>query len=93
MKYRQYAYIPQIDIYIYQCVVCFTISDSTEIDQAAFDAKVNFSKPHNRSIRPKGYQNSTMWEQTRYILYTFYKPFNQALANLLKDPKFDYGPY
>ena len=39
------------------------------------------------------YKNSTILEETRYILYTFYKPFNQALALLLNDQSFDYGPY
>ena len=33
-----------------------------------------------------------MLEETRCILYTFYKPFNQALAQLLNDSRFDYGP-
>ena len=67
-------------------------SDSTEINQTAFNTYVNFSRPQNSNKRIE-YQNASMWEQTRHILYQFYKPFNRALANLLEDPKFDYGPY
>ena len=32
-----------------------------------------------------------MKEETRRILYDFYKPFNEELAELLGDEKFNYG--
>ena len=72
--------------------VLLTISDRSEIDHAVFKAQVNFSTPQN-SNRHKRYKNSSMLEETRYVLYKFYKPFNQALTSLLKDSKFDYGAY
>ena len=54
-----------------------------------------------RARRPKAsnanihgaYKNQTMFEETRTILYQFYKPFNRALAQLLNDSRFDYGPF
>ena len=58
-------------------------------------------KLKKRARRPKPsnankhgtYKNQTMFEETRTILYQFYKPFNRALAQLLNDSRFDYGPF
>ena len=47
---------------------------------------------HANANKQQSYKE-TMLEETRYLLYTFYKPFNQALARLLEDPSFDYGLY
>ena len=56
-----------------------------------FLERSNSSTVSNRN-RKHNYRSLTMLEETRYILYTFYKPFNQALAQLLNDSRFDYGP-
>ena len=39
------------------------------------------------------YKQQPMHLKTRFVLYTFYKPFNRALATLLQNELFDYGPY
>ena len=65
------------------------------LTQGETDNFVKVSNSSNASNNNKfpNYQNSVIFEETRRLLYTFYKPFNQALAKLMEDPKFDYGPY
>ena len=66
---------------------------NTLIKTAHFKEVANSSIYRNsRNNLSPGYKE-TMFEETRYLLYTFYKPFNQALAKLLNDSSFDYGPY
>ncbi|PIK36088.1 putative carbohydrate sulfotransferase 15 [Apostichopus japonicus] len=36
-------------------------------------------------------RNMTMWPSTRKHLQTFYRPWNQRLSELLKDPKYTWG--
>ena len=58
-----------------------------KVENIANSSKVNNANYHGT------YRNTSMLEETRYLLYRFYKPFNQALAKLMNDSRFDYGPY
>ena len=58
-----------------------------EVENIANSSKV-------RNANKKGnYRNTSMLAETRYLLYMFYKPFNQVLAKLMNDSRFDYGLY
>ncbi|XP_052783018.1 carbohydrate sulfotransferase 15-like [Mya arenaria] len=48
---------------------------------------------HSNRRRQADVSIGDMWLSTRTLLYQFYKPFNEMLANLLKDSRFDYGLY
>ena len=64
----------------------------TPAETEYFVEVTNSSSAINNNTFPN-YQNMVMYEETRHLLYTFYKPFNQALAKLMEDQRFDYGPY
>ena len=69
----------------------FVLGNLSEKEDTHFKAISNGSFHANTNKHPN--YKKTMLEETRYLLYAFYKPFNQALAQLLADPGFDYGPY
>ena len=76
--------------YVYNAVI-FSGEFTNKQDIAVLTFITNGSRVYNHMERP-GYSSDDMALETRYILYEFYKPFNQALARLLNDSRFDYGP-
>ena len=67
----------------------FATSSSAEFNKATKSSER--SNPNTK--RRKDYEIKGMRLDTRYILYNFYKPFNEALAHFLNDRRFDYGPF
>ena len=78
--------------FTYNAPICFHVSGNltAQGESGYFERAIN--RWGHANARPD-YKNMTLFEETRYLLYTFYKPFNQALARVMNDPNFDYGPY
>ena len=84
--------IPVLEL---SCIFLYIVEDiSATSSSAEFDEATKSSERSNPNTkRRKDYEINGMRLDTRYILYNFYKPFNEALAHFLNDRSFDYGPF
>ena len=93
LRLEDYTYHrAQSAIKIYDFLDLRNVATQALIRSSYFEEATNRSYIAN-SIGLPGSKIPTMLEETRYLLYTFYKPFNQALGQLMNDSGFDYGPY